>query len=36
MSKQTEELKKIFEYEIKRKLSDRARSKAEEFRILIQ
>ena len=35
MSKQTEELKKIFEYEIKRKLSDRARSKAEEFRILM-
>ena len=35
MSEQIDELKKIFEYEIKRKLSERARSSADEFRILM-
>ena len=35
MSLQIDELKKIFEYEIKRKLSERARSAADEYRNLI-
>ena len=35
MNTQPDELKKIFEYEIKRKLSERARSPADEFRILM-
>ena len=35
MSEQIEELKQIFEYEIKRKLTERARSSANEFRILM-
>ena len=35
MSDQSNELKNIFEYEIKRKLSQRARSTADEFRILM-
>ena len=35
MSTQQDELKKVFEYEIKRKLSERARSPAGEFRILM-
>ena len=35
MNEQIDELKKIFEYEIKRKLSERARSSADEFRILM-
>ena len=35
MSDQINELKNIFEYEIKRKLSQRARSTADEFRILM-
>ena len=35
MSTQQDELKKVFEYEIKRKISERARSPADEFRILM-
>ena len=35
MTDQIDELKKIFEYEIKRKLSERARSSTDEFRILM-
>ena len=35
MITQQDELKKVFEYEIKRKISERARSPADEFRILM-
>ena len=35
MTSQLDEIKKIFEYEIKRKLSERARSTIDEFRILM-
>ena len=35
MGDQIEDLRKIFEHEIKRKLSEKARSPADEFRILM-